>query len=175
MGSSALRVGGGSGGGRGGATAAGAIAGAAGMLTDASAVQRPLSRCMLIGQVHWPERLRVPSTHGGAEEVGPGGGRGGGACEGFATQVPFLNSCQGKHWLGSDCASAGNELKKASQLKMTAAAEKRVMLEPRCLPKQAENNSNEIRSAIQPKLILVCDLGDIPGLFGRFASAGRNG
>jgi len=175
MGSSAFRAGGGSGGGRGGATAAGAIAGAAGVLTDASAVQRPLSRCMLIGQVHWPERLRVPSTHGGAEEVGPGGGRGGGACEGFATQVPFLNSCQGKHWLGSDCALAGNELKKASQLEMTAAAEKRVMLEPRCLPKQAENNSNEIRSAIQPKLTPVCDLGDIPGLFGRFASAGRNG
>src|SRR5581483_397785 len=151
----------------GGAIAAGAMAGA-GVLIDASAVQRPRSRCMLIGQVHWPDRLRVPSVQGGAEEIGASAGSGGGACEGFATQVPFLNSCQGKHWLGADCAIAGNEQKKASQLKTTAAAEKRVMLEPRCLPKQAENNSNEIRSAIQPKLTLVCDLGDIHGLFGRY-------
>jgi hypothetical protein len=84
---------------------------------------------MLIGQVHWPDRLRVPSVQGGAEEIGVSAGRGGGACDGLATHVPFLNSCQGKHWLESDCAIAGNELKKASQLKMTAAAEKRVMLQ----------------------------------------------
>jgi hypothetical protein len=122
---------------------------------------------MSMGQVHWPERLRVPSTQGGAEEIGVSAGSGGGACEGLATQEPFLNSCQGKHWLESDCAFAGNELKKTSQLKMTAAAEKRVMLKPRCLPKQAENNSNEIPSAIQPKLTLLCDLGDIPGIFSR--------
>jgi hypothetical protein len=128
-GSSALRIGGGSGGGIGGATAEGAMAGATGMLAAASAAQRPPSRCMLIGQVHWPDRLRVPSVQGGAEEIGASAGRGGGACDGFATQVPFLNSCQGKHWLGSDCAIAGNELKKPSQLKMTAAAEKRVMLQ----------------------------------------------
>jgi hypothetical protein len=88
---------------------------------------------MLIGQLHWPDRLRDESTHGGAAETGgEDGGRGGGACEGFATQLPFLNSCQGKHWLGSDCAVAGDERKKANQLKMTAAAEKRVMREPRC-------------------------------------------
>ena len=95
----------------GGATAAGAMPGAAGVLTDASAVQRPASRCMLIGQVHWPDRLRVPSVQGGTAEVGATGGSGGGACEGFATHMPFLNSCQGKHWLGSDCAIAGYELK----------------------------------------------------------------
>jgi hypothetical protein len=84
---------------------------------------------MSIGQVHWPDRLRVPSVQGGAEEIGASAGRGGGACDGFATQVPCLNSCQGKHWLGSDCAVAGNELKKTSQLEMTTAAEKRVMLQ----------------------------------------------
>src|ERR1700742_165790 len=99
MGSSGLRVACcGSGGGMGGATAAGPMAGAAGELIDASAVQRPPSRCMLIGQVHWPDRLRVPSVQGGAAEVGAVGGRGGGACEGLATHEPFLNSCQGKHW-----------------------------------------------------------------------------
>src|SRR5262249_49258841 len=91
---------------------------------------------------------------------------GGGACDGFATQMPFLNSCQGKHWLGSDCAIAGNELKNARQLKMTAAAEKRVMLKPRCLSKQAENNSNEIPFAIPPMPALLCDLANITGLFG---------
>jgi hypothetical protein len=88
----------------------------------------------LIGQAHWPDRLRVPPAQGGAEEIGASAGRGGGACDGFATQVPFLNSCQGKHWLESDCAIAGNELKKASQPKMTAAAEKRVMLKPPAFP-----------------------------------------
>src|ERR1700761_5790048 len=113
----------------GGAAAEGAMAGAAGMLTAASAVQRPPSRWVLIGQVHWPDRLRVPSAQGGAEEVAESAGSGGGGCDGFATQAPFLNSCHGKHWLGSDCAIAGNELKKPSQPKMTAAAEKRVMLQ----------------------------------------------
>ena len=56
-------------------------------------------------------------------------GKGGGACEGFATQMPFVNSCQGKHWPGSDWAIAGKE--KANQLKITAAAERRVILKPR--------------------------------------------
>src|ERR1700759_2371591 len=97
--------------------------------STASAVQRPPSMCELSGQVHWPDRLRVPSMQGGTEEAGASGGRGGGSCDGFWTQMPFLNSCQGKHWLGSDWAIAGNELKKTSQPKMTAAAEKRVMLQ----------------------------------------------
>ena len=123
-----MRVVGGRGGGTGGLTATGAT-GIAGGLT-ASATQRPPSICVLVGQLHWGDRLRLPSEQGSGSAAA-GGGSGGGACEGFATQVPFLNSCQGKHWLGSDCAIAGNELKQASQPKMTAAAEKRVMLEPR--------------------------------------------
>jgi hypothetical protein len=114
----------------GGLTATGA-AGIAGGLT-ASAVHRPPSMCVLMGHVHWGDRLRLPSKQGSGRAAA-GGGRGGGACDGLAMQLPFLNSCQGKHWPGSDWAIAGNELKKANQLKMTAAAEKRVMLEPRCL------------------------------------------
>jgi hypothetical protein len=88
-----------------------------------------------------------------------------------------LNSCQGKHWPGSDCAIAGNELKKANQLKMTAAAEKRVMLKPRAFPK-SENNSKHWRCAIQPSPGFACEFIDASGLFdgnGWFASAARTG
>jgi hypothetical protein len=123
--------------------------------------------CVLIGQVHWGDRLRAPSKQESGRAAA-GGGSGGGACDGLAMHAPFLNSCQGKHWLGSDCAIAGSELKKANQPKMTAAAEKRVMLEPRCLPKEAQNNSNEIPSAILPKVTLLCDLADSSGLFDRY-------
>jgi hypothetical protein len=112
---------------------------------------------MLIGQVHWPDRLRAPSTQGGTAAAGAVGGSGGGGCDGFATQVPFLNSCQGKHWLGSDCAIAGNELKKANQLKITAAAEKRVMLKPRAFPNRRKIIATKSRSQYSqtPPLLVI--------------------
>src|ERR1700740_2031628 len=84
--SSALRVGG-------GLTIGGKGDGAA------SATQCPLiSRCVLTGHTHCPDRLRVPPSQVPiAAGDGKGSGIGGGACDGFATQRPFRYSCQGKH------------------------------------------------------------------------------
>jgi hypothetical protein len=87
---------------------------------------------------------------GGTETAGGVETTGGGSAD-FATQVPSLNSCQGKHFPSSgtqtpsfstsperqvgtsawfDCAIAAFGLKTNQQIKITAAAEKRVMINP---------------------------------------------
>jgi hypothetical protein len=111
-----------------------AAGGRGGGIGAASATQCPLvSRWVLTGHVHWPERLRVPPSQGPiAAGAGDGSGIGGGACDGLATQRPFLYSCQGKHWESwSDCAARGSALKNARPIKIAAVAEMRAMLEPR--------------------------------------------
>jgi hypothetical protein len=176
MDSSALRVGDGSAGGKGGGTGGATATGDAGIAggPTASAVQRPPSMCVSMGHVHWGDRLRLPSKQESGRSA-EGGGKGGGACDGLATQRPPVNSCQGKHWPESDCATAGNDPKKANELRITAVAEKRVMLKPCAFPNLAEKNSNETPSAIQPNRTLVCDLADIRCLFGgqRLVCLGR--
>ena len=52
----------------------------------------------------------------------------------FGTQRPSLISCQGKHSL-SVCALAGTEIKKSEQIKIAAAAKKRVIIKPFAIPK----------------------------------------
>jgi len=99
---------------------------------------------MLMGQTHWPDRLRVPPSQepiAAGAGAGDGSGIGGGACDGFATQRPFRYSCQGKHWeSSSDCAAAGKELKKVRPIKIAAVAEMRVIVKPRRHRKPAAQN-----------------------------------
>jgi hypothetical protein len=68
------------------------------------------------------------------------GRSGGGVCAGLATHLPFLKSCQGKQPLSVaifriDCASTGEQMEKARQIKTAALAEMRAMQKPRRIPK----------------------------------------
>jgi hypothetical protein len=128
--------------------------------------QLPLaaSRWVLAGHTHCPEASLLPPVHGvetaggvamaGGAETAGGTETTGGRAD-FATQVPSLNSCQGKHFPSSgtqtpsfstsperqvgtsawsDCAIAASGLKTNQQIKMTAAAEKRVIINPFAIP-----------------------------------------
>ena len=112
-------------------------------------------RCVLAGHAHSPVALLVPPMHFvGATCAGIG----------FATQLPSLNSCRGKHFPStgthsrffstspaghagtapcSDCANAGTAMKRNQQIAIMAAAEKRVIIKPLChLQNRAQNNPN---------------------------------
>ncbi|HXN67328.1 MAG TPA: hypothetical protein VN926_06685 [Bradyrhizobium sp.] len=135
------------------------------------------SEWVLAGHTHCPEASVLPPAHcveaaGGAvvldgAETAGGTETTGGRAD-FATQAPSLNSCQGKHFPSSgthtpsfstsperqvgtsacsDCAIAAFGLKTNQQIKMTAAAEKRVMINP-FAKRKIENSRNPCGFAI---------------------------
>jgi hypothetical protein len=101
--------------------------------------QLPLaaSRWALAGHTHCPDASLLPPVQGIAR-TGAGVGSDDVDSDGadFATQLPALNSCQGKHVpsagsrLCSDCAIAGAAMTRSQQIEIASAVERRVMIEP---------------------------------------------
>jgi hypothetical protein len=84
--------------------------------------------------MHCPDASLLPPVQGIAR-TGVGSGVGTGGVD-LATQLPALNSCQGKHVPSagsrpcSDCAIAGTATTTSQPIEIASVAERRVMIEP---------------------------------------------